>query len=452
MSHLSPKVHKQLTRLKGRIPAGFAPGEQIVDTPVGPRPVPPSVQALLAVEWPAKHVLLTKDEFGWEVHIPAECETEKGLVREDRAWYTVGYDEGQWYIVVDLDEAAASGDPLTYRVDHEGDEPVPWAETLSERLAGIKVKRPPAAKYAFIRSCAVGDIEAVRAGLAAGASLGPVNDTGITPLHMAVFTGRSVELVELLVEAGADVNAAVVREIPSLHTFVEKERLFGREYRVGDTPLTGALDGFDWRAHDAAPIAAELVRILLEAGADPNVSDKYGNRPLPQMASARSPELVEVVRMLLAFGAEVGTEGGGGRTPLDSAVFGSPEIIAELLDRGADPGRRGSGTNLGIKGLTPLHVAAFGAEEANLRLLVDAAGDVDVRSLDGFTPLHLAAMAVNPVKARMLLDAGADPRIPVPGDPGVLRAGLRARTPLEIARELERDEVAAVLEEFLARP
>lgn len=445
-THLAPAVRKQLARLKGSLPEDFAPHDETVETPAGPRPVPPSVQALIAVAWPERHVLLTKDEFDWEVRIGFGAETERGLIREDRAWYTVGYDDGQFYTVVDLDEAAATGDPLTYRVDHEGDEPAPWGQRLSLCLAGYKVKRPPARKNLFVRACAAGDMAAVEAALAEGASLDPVNTTGLTPLHMAALTSGSPELVRRLVEAGADVNAAVVRRIPSMHTFAEKDRLFGRALNIGDTPLFAAVTGLSHWPDQAAPVAHELVRILLAAGADPNARNEYGHTLLGFTVTCDRERYIDVVRQLLAAGADP-DPAEARESPLRTAVSsGSVAIVTALLDAGADPCRATSTELWGVQGSTPLHTAAAQGNEATLRLMIDAASDIDVRTVGGVTPLQFASRNNGPGRVRMLLEAGADPRAELT-DPKVLGEDCEARTPLEIARHFGLPDVVAVLEE-----
>lgn len=135
---LSPDAVARIARLKGRIPEGFQPREWVVRTPAGEHPVPPAVQALLAVVWPSWQRLATDDEFGWEVHLPSHCEVEAGLVEEEtpRAWYAIGWDEGQWYLVVDL--ADTDGDFRVHRVDHEGGDRVGTGRRLSTLLAELR--------------------------------------------------------------------------------------------------------------------------------------------------------------------------------------------------------------------------------------------------------------------------------------------------------------------------
>jgi ankyrin repeat protein len=59
-------------------------------------------------------------------------------------------------------------------------------------------------------------------------------------------------------------------------------------------------------------------------------------------------------------------------------------------------------------GLTVLHSAAFGGNEAVVRLLVDRGADVKVKDNDGTTVLCLAALKGNKAMVQLLVDLGAD--------------------------------------------
>ncbi|MER5618811.1 WD40 repeat domain-containing protein [Streptomyces sp. NPDC002215] len=136
---MSQDALSQIGRLKGRVPEGFRPREWVVRTPAGMYPVPAAVQALLAVEWPSQQRLIFDTEFGWEVHLGAYCEVEDGLVEEEtpRAWYAIGYDQGQWYLLVDLAEVAGTTFRV-YRVDHEGGEESGNGLDLSALLSELR--------------------------------------------------------------------------------------------------------------------------------------------------------------------------------------------------------------------------------------------------------------------------------------------------------------------------
>ena len=90
-----------------------------------------------------------------------------------------------------------------------------------------------------------------------------------------------------------------------------------------------------------AVIDADLSRMsdLLARGADPNVSDTAGWRPLHFAAQRQN---AVQIRMLLKAGAEIDACDGYGNTPLFRAVFNyreDGETIRALVAGGADPDR-----------------------------------------------------------------------------------------------------------------
>ena len=90
---------------------------------------------------------------------------------------------------------------------------------------------------------------------------------------------------------------------------------------------------------------------LLQAGADVNARDDYGNTTLHYAANLRTnPEVIpEVIIALLDAGADVNASGEYGNTPLHQAASRNenPEVLTLLLDAGAD------GTAVNDDGETP---------------------------------------------------------------------------------------------------
>ena len=95
-----------------------------------------------------------------------------------------------------------------------------------------------------------------------------------------------------------------------------------------------------------------------------------------------------------------------GFTTLGLAAFlGGPEVVALLLQHGADPDDDADNPSL----VRPVHAAAAARDVESLRLLLAAGADPDARQRGGLTPLHAAAHADHVDMARLLLAHGADP-------------------------------------------
>ena len=111
--------------------------------------------------------------------------------------------------------------------------------------------------------CYANQIECVKLLLEHGANpnLGHAN-TLESPLHHAITNDASAELVALLIRHGADVNA---KTNASLYSY----NYYGDTPTRGETPLHRA----------AAYSPADIVKMLLVAGADRSIPDANGNTP-----------------------------------------------------------------------------------------------------------------------------------------------------------------------------
>ena len=186
-------------------------------------------------------------------------------------------------------------------------------------------------------------------------------EPGWTPLHQLVWTRRpnrhynnpaafptgtvtDLELARALVARGADVDARQTAE--------PRDGYRNMLNRSGATPFLLAAKAVD----------VEMMRLLLELGADPLLANEDGTTALLVAAgvgiwsSSESPgsaeEALEAVKLMVELGDSVTTVDDNGDAALHGAVMrGSPELVLYLLEHGAalDP--------VNERGWTPLTIA-----------------------------------------------------------------------------------------------
>ena len=147
----------------------------------------------------------------------------------------------------------------------------------------------------------------------------------------------------------------------------------------------------------------EIFQLLLEGGADPNCKSLHGDIPLHMAVMSGH---TGVVHMLLNGGAQPNKEDKNGCTALHIAVnnySNSKYVVQMLLERGADPNM----TNQW--GQTPLHFASTKQYKDVIKVLLDRGAQLNKEDNDGRTPLHWAANHGQQEVVQLLLDRGADP-------------------------------------------
>ena len=114
---------------------------------------------------------------------------------------------------------------------------------------------------------------------------------------------------------------------------------------------------------------AAMVGLLLDKGANPNVSNEAGATALMWALDD-----LEKTRLLLARGADANAVSANSRTPLliATGTFGSTAVVKLLLENGANP----NVTSPSYRGpLTPLREAARVGDDLVLRMLLDGGAD-----------------------------------------------------------------------------
>jgi ankyrin repeat protein/serine/threonine protein kinase len=267
------------------------------------------------------------------------------------------------------------------------------------------------------------------------------NKFGTTALHQAIQL-RAMELATMLIERGADVDAATTGRTNNGITalmFCAHEGYLGMMKLLLDHGAQLELTG--QAAETALGVAAaagqmEAARLLLDRGAKLEAADQDGTTAF--MRAAKMGQL-EMVKFLLGRDARLlGDRGKAGFTALhEAADRGHPDVVEFLLSRGMKADLRCD------RGGTPLCNAANGcftnetSYVAVVKVLLAHSADVNARTRGNQTPLHRAAEWGRPQIMQALLAAGADPNSR--DDDG--------KTALDIAKEtdarLVRADVAA---------
>lgn len=180
-----------------------------------------------------------------------------------------------------------------------------------------------------------------------GAEVNPTNRHGRTPLMYAALRGR-LEMVRFLLRKGADVNARDI-EIGTPLTWAARggsvevispllaagADVNSRNDLAGRTPLMEAIrmmlhcDKTTSAAEDALKHQIEMVRLLIDKGADVNAAENSGLTPL-MLAVCRS-DVEAVIAALVRKGADVNVKDMNGRTPLKWASENGCKEVADYL-------------------------------------------------------------------------------------------------------------------------
>lgn len=183
--------------------------------------------------------------------------------------------------------------------------------------------------------------------LQAGANIEAENKLGQTALHIAAEQG-SAAMVKMLLDAGADANATACRGDTPLHRALRSSILkdgdtgskikmllqAGSEIKAKNEPgqialFVAILDG---------PVA--MAKMLLDAGADINATDCWGEKPLHYAARWRlttGEETTSRIEMLLQAGSDIEAKNEDGETAIQHAIkYENREAVRSLLDAGAD--------------------------------------------------------------------------------------------------------------------
>ena len=271
------------------------------------------------------------------------------------------------------------------------------------------------------------EVEVARMLIDCGVEVAAQNMDGETPLLLALTPSyqlsdghltRTVtrgqrgqaEVAHMLIAHGADVTAQNKDGETPLHLALTPSPSY--QDPVPYIPLFPSSHSQKLTQRDLGDVTdVEVVRMLIDRGADVTAKNKDRNTPLHLVLTPSSRKWsqimtrgeVEVVRMLTNHGADLTAQNKDGETPLHLASR-QREVAAAcmLIDRGADITAQNKHRE------TPLLLALQENRADVARMLIEHSADVMVQNEDGDNPLHLASRWGQAEIAHMLIERGAD--------------------------------------------
>lgn len=230
-------------------------------------------------------------------------------------------------------------------------------------------------------------------------------NTRDTPLLIAIQF-EQFETVKFLVENGVDINMGTgssIYHVSPLRTALERGNREIVKLLLGAKYID--LNGYD--SHNESVLATSLshypdfISMLMEAGCDPNCTDRFGRTPLTLMANSRNTNMV---KLLIQHGADVNKKDFSNTVALLKSVrLGDIETAAVLLEAGADPNFCSQFENKSL-----ITQACSNGYTDIVRLLIKHGGDVNLMSGRRYGAIHYAAWNGQNEIVKLLLDAGAE--------------------------------------------
>ena len=158
---------------------------------------------------------------------------------------------------------------------------------------------------------------------------------------------------------------------------------------IGGTPLMGA----------AYKGKVQVVKSLIERGADPSLMDNRGWNSLHVAANGGDADIIDLIHTQVP---NIESKTGDGRTPLMIAAFNSKlHAVKWFLEKGATVTREAN------SGANALHFAAEGGDTDIIDLIHTHLLNIESKTSQGRTPLMMAALGGKLQAVKWFLEKGA---------------------------------------------
>ncbi len=265
-------------------------------------------------------------------------------------------------------------------------------------LEGVLTILPHGSWTPLMYAARQGSTDAARVLIESGAELNVTDPDSTTALMIAIINGH-YDTAELLAEKGADPNITDTTGTAALYAAVDMNTL-------------GEVYGHPARPNSSKATALDLMKVLLEHGADPNARLKsttlqrahtpgeflLGEGTTPLMRAAKNGD-TPTLRLLLSHGADFNARQKNGTTALMFASgqgYGTGTFakdyatVDELLESIKVLVAAGADVNaVNEAGDTPLHFGAQASDDI-VKFLVASGAKLDVKDKQGRTPVEMA--------------------------------------------------------------
>ncbi len=266
-----------------------------------------------------------------------------------------------------------------------------------------------------LHNCGItGNAKAAVALIEQGAAVDGADAEGCTPLMRAVMKNNA-EVAKVLLDHGADPNVIIQTDstplypifVAAMNGYTDLVRVLIDKGANVMAKVEGVPAPLDAAKHNGHEAAAKLIAAAIKKKKATEKADKAGELIWLELVSTLNGGKVDLLKVLAAKPAFA-------KLMLDQQLFvqsilGATEKVQALLSLGANPNTSFDDVFFGA----PVLYVCAGREGSTdvLALLLDAGADPHTLQKDGSNALHVAAKRGNVRAAKLLMEKGVNPNV-----------------------------------------